>query len=127
MSEWPRYRSLIRRYLLIGDVALRDSSYDTPKSHNGAGLDTDSRCQLMSLLTGLAAIGTEDQVAYQLLRRDIGAPCTLRVHGGEPGHCHRIPRYKLSLIEEMGYEEIDERTEKAIAWLLSVSTDYEAP
>lgn len=103
------------------DVALHQASPDEPQGHSRHGLDTNSRMELMALRTGIAAIRTKDRVAHQLLIRDIGQPCTLRIHGSEPGHCHRIPRYRLPLIAEMDYREIDARLETAIQWLMSIA------
>lgn len=123
LTEWPRLRGLLRRWLLTGDVTLNQGGYDVPHGHSRNGVDTQARCELMSLQIGLLLIEAHDKVAYQLLIRDIGRPCRFRIHNDSPGHCHRIPRGELPLVVDMPYEEIDERTQEAVEWLVSVAGD----
>lgn len=120
-AEWRKLRGLVRRYLLTGDVTLRDGSMDSARGHSRNGLDTQARCELVSVLVALRCIQTKDRVAHQLLIRDIGRPCRFKVHSDAPGHCHRIPRDQLPLVVDMPYEEIDERTAQAVAWLISLA------
>lgn len=108
---------------MIGGQSLQDGAYDSPRSHDGGGLDTVSRCELVSVLVGLRLIWTKDKTAYQLLIRDIGRPCRFRIHSDSPGHCHRIPRGELPLVVDMPYGEIDQRTAEAVDWLVSVAGD----
>jgi len=109
----------VRRWLLIGDVSLVDGSYDSPRGHSLNGVDTESRCELVSVLMALRVAHVRDRRTYQLLRRDIGRPCINYRHEDQ-GHCDRIPLREMPLLAEMSWQEAEEETERAIAWLLDL-------
>lgn len=119
--RWVRLRALVRRVLLTGNVSLQDGGYDLPRAMTVHGLDSNARCELVSVLMALRLIRTEDRIAHQLLVREIGLPCNWRSHYPEQGHCHRIPRQDMPVVKGMEWGEVESRTEEAIAWLLSVA------
>lgn len=114
---WPYLRGLVRRHLVTGGVDLRDGGYDSPRSHSKKGLDTQARCELVSVLVALRLIRTQDRVAHQLLVRDIGRAC--RGHAPS-GHCHRIPIREMPALQGLTWQEVEEKTEEAAEWLVSV-------
>jgi hypothetical protein len=116
--RWERYRSMIRRVLVSGDVSLRDGGYDVVSRAARVGLDSDARCRFWSVLMALRLIKAKDREAHMLLVRDIGRPCR-RGHV-ERGHCHRVPISELPALAGYEYGELEERTAKAVAWLLSL-------
>lgn len=118
MADWEHLRGLVRRYLVAG-IDLHDGGYDSPRSHSNGGLDTQARCELVSVLMALRLIRTQGRVAHQLLVRDIGRPCRSR-HVGQ-GHCHRIPIGDMPALQGLTWQEIEERTEKAVEWLVSLA------
>jgi len=105
--------------MLIGDVALRDNSYDTPRSHSNGGLDTQARLELLDILRAFSALKVQDRVAHQLLVRDIGEPCRRRKHDVPQGHCHRIPLERMPLLRGLDWDELDAKTQDAISLLLN--------
>ena len=137
MSDWPQLRALIRRYLLIGDVALHDSSYDVPMTKNGSGVDSEARAALWSLQEGLRRLEAQDKVAAALIQRDIGKPCELKVHKDAPGHCHRLPlrevaelwRYEIEMHgkgwreRQSSWGELERQTKQAVGLLMRAIGD----
>ena len=121
--EWVRLRGLVRRQLLVGDVSFSDNGFDSPRSHLGKGLDTEARCELVSVLMALRLIKEKDWVAHALLVRDIGRPCAYKVHSAEPGHCHPRPRREIPLVADLEWEEVNQRTEWAARWLVRLVID----
>ena len=105
---------------MIGDVSLTDGSYDSARGHSLNGVDTQARCELVSVLMALKVAHVRDRRTYQLLRRDIGRPCRNWYHENMEGHCDRIPLHEMPLLVELTWQESEEETERAIAWLLDL-------
>ena len=91
--EWGRLRGLLRYAILAGDVQPHGSSWETPNSGDYKGLDTNRRLDYLDVVCALMLLDEKDELAHELLRRDVGAHCAdekcRRVDDG-PGHWHRI-------------------------------------
>ena len=91
-----------------------------PKSHNGAGIDSEARALLWSLLDVLREASVADRRNYELVLRDIGLPCRNWHHENMEGHCDRIPLGEMSLLAGLTWKEAEEETQRAVAWLLDL-------
>jgi hypothetical protein len=91
--EWCRLRGLLRYAILAGDVQPHGSTWETPNRGNYTGLDTNRRLDYLDVVRALLLLDEKDELAHELLRRDVGAHCAdekcRRVDDG-PGHWHRI-------------------------------------
>ena len=92
-EEWGRLRGILRFAILAGDVQPHGSLWDTPNSGDYNGLDTTRRIEYLDVVWALLLLDKEDELAHELLRRDVGAHCAdekCRRADDGPGHWHRI-------------------------------------
>ena len=90
--EWEHLRGLLRCAYLMGDVQICGSLYDTPPGGEFKGLDTDRRIEYLDVQRALLLLDEEDELAHELLRRDVGTYCkSERCRFADNGpHWHRV-------------------------------------
>lgn len=109
--------------MLTGDVSFTDGALDSARGHSLNGVDTDARCELVSVLTALRLAHVHDRRMFQLLRRDIGRPCRNWHHENMEGHCDRIPLSEMPLLATLTWQEAEDATQSAIAWFMEIAGD----